>query len=204
MDIAIDHVLLGVPDLEAGMDRVERLLGTRPAPGGRHPDFGTHNALLSLSPACYLEVIAPDPELPTPDRGIGFGLDGLEEPRLVSWALRHPEVDAVAGRAGLGRVETGSRERGDGRTLRWRLTDPYAERMGGVIPFLIDWGETAHPAASAPPGGRLVDLRVEHPSPDEVRRVLAMLDCDDVTVRRGDAPRLVALIRTADATVELS
>lgn len=204
MDAVIDHLLYGAPELEAGMDEIERRLGARPAAGGRHPAYGTHNALISLGPTCYLEVIAPDPGLPAPARGIGFGLEGLTEPRLVSWALRHPEIDAAAERAGLGAVETGSRERDDGTVLRWRLTDPYAERTDGVVPFLIDWGETPHPAASAPDGGRLVGLDIEHPAPDEVRRALETLGCGDATVRRADLPRLVAAIRTANATVELS
>jgi hypothetical protein len=205
----IDHLLYGAPELEIGMDAVERLLGVRPVPGGRHPTYGTRNALLSLGPACYLEVIAPDPGLPTPDRGLGFGIEGITSPRLVTWAMRFREIETTAERAALGPVESGSRERDDGTVLRWRLTDPYAERMGGVIPFLIDWGETSHPAGAAPPGGRLIELRLEHPAPDEVRRALATLDCRDVTVRRGAAPRLVAVIGTAgagaaDATVELT
>lgn len=205
----IDHLLYGAPDLEIGMDAVERLLGPRPVPGGRHPAYGTRNALVSLGPACYLEVIAPDPGLPTPDRGLGFGIEGITSPRLVTWAMRSREIETAAERAGLGPVETGSRERADGTVLRWRLTDPYAERMGGVIPFLIDWGETPHPAEAAPRAGRLIELRIEHPAPEGVRRALATLGCRDVTVRRGAAPRLVAVVRaagagTAGATVELT
>jgi Glyoxalase-like domain len=54
---AIDHIVFGCSDLERGMDEIEQLLGIRPVPGGRHIQFGTHNALLSLGPATYLEVI---------------------------------------------------------------------------------------------------------------------------------------------------
>lgn len=142
-------------------------------------------------------MIAPDRGLPTPGRGVGFGLEGLVAPGLVSWALRHPEIDAVAERAGLGPVEDGSRERADGTTLRWRLTDPYAERMGGVVPFLIDWGDTPHPAASAPPGGRLLELRIEHPEPERVETVLAELG-RAVEVASGAVPRLVAVVQVAE------
>lgn len=204
-DGRIDHLLYGAPDLGEGMDRIERLLGTRPVPGGRHPSYGTRNAVLALGPACYLEVIAPDPGLPTPIRGIGFGLQGLSAARLVTWAVRHPAIEAAAGQAGLGPVQAGRRERADGTVLSWRMTDPYAERMGGVIPFLIDWGDAPHPATAAPPGGRLVDFRLEHPAPERVRDVLTGLGMEDpgVDVARGDEPRLVALIETAARTVEL-
>lgn len=185
------------------MDAVEDRLGARPAPGGRHPAYGTRNALLSLGTACYLEVIAPDPELPTPDRGIGFGVEGLREPRLLTWAIRHPAIETAARRAALGPLEAGRRERSDGTTVRWRLTDPYAERMGGVVPFLIDWGDTEHPASTAPSAGRLVGLRLAHPEPERARSRLAELGLE-IDVDRATAPRLVAEIRIGNRTVELT
>lgn len=206
VDAAIDHLLYGAPDLETGMHEIERRLGVRPAPGGRHPVYGTCNALLSLGPTCYLEVIAPDPELPTPDRGIGFGLDGLTEPRLVTWALRHPAIEAAAERSDLGAVEPGRRERADGTVLSWKLTDPYTERMGGVIPFLIDWGHTPHPASSAPSGGRLIGLRLEHPSPARVFDWLDHLRVDlaEVDVVGADQAGIAARIETPGGAVELT
>lgn len=201
-DHGIDHLLYGAPALAGGADRIGRLLGARPAPGGRHPSYGTRNALLALGPRCYLEVIAPDPGLPTPERGIGFGLQGLSAPRLVTWAMRHPAIETAAVAADLGPVEAGRRERADGTLLSWRMTDPYADRMGGVLPFLIDWGETPHPAASAPCAGRLLTLRVEHPTPEAAREALKRLG-SEVDVHRGGEPRLVAHVETPDGIVEL-
>ncbi|MFW6084826.1 MAG: VOC family protein [Gemmatimonadota bacterium] len=212
--VAIDHLLYGTPDLSEGIDRIERLLGVRPVPGGRHPQYGTRNALAAIGPSCYLEVMAPDPSLPAPERGVLFGLPELSEPRLVSWVLRRKAIDEVAAAAGLGPVSAGRRERDDGTVVSWRLSDPYADRFGGVVPFLIDWGETPHPANSAPPAGELVRLRLEHPAPDRVRSALRVLGVDvteapdgraDIDVTPGEAPRLAALIRLQEgaATVEL-
>jgi len=202
-DPAVDHLLYGAPALDEGMTRIERLLGARPARGGRHPSYGTCNALLSLGPTCYLEVIAPDPGLPAPARGIGFGLQGVTTPRLVTWALRHATIEAAAERAALGPVEAGRRERADGTVLAWRLSDPYEERMGGTIPFLIDWGDTPHPAAAAPSAGRLMELRIEHPAPLRVRSTLEELGIE-IEVARADVPRLVAIIEAAGRIVELA
>lgn len=201
----VDHLIRAVPDLEEGRDAIERLLGVRPAVGGRHPAYGTRNALLALGPATYLEVMAPDPELERPDRGRLFGLDAPCEARLVTWVLREEAIEGAATRArsrgvALGPVRSGSRERPDGTVLSWRLTDPYAMPLGGAVPFLIAWGDTPHPASAAPPGGELVGLVVEHPEPAAAREALAALD---VAVAVGEAarPGLVARIRTGSGEV---
>ena len=203
----IDHLVFGVHELGAGVDMMEEVLGARPVIGGRHPDFGTHNALLSLGPDVYLEVIAPDPDLPPPPRGLVFGMEGVEEARLVTWAARCESLDearAAAKREGvdLGSISTGSRRRPDGSVLSWGLTDPYAMPLGGAVPFLISWGDSPHPAGAAPPGGILEGLRIEHPRPEVVSAALAALGLD-VDVSPAETFGLVAAIRTEKGVVEL-
>lgn len=203
----VDHLVFGAPDLDRGIEEVERRLGVRPAVGGRHPQYGTRNALLALGRETYLEVMAPDPELPAPDRGRLFRLDGLERSQLVAWAVRREEIEETAARARdhgteLGPVQEGSREQPDGTSISWRLTDPYAVSARSVVPFLIAWGETPHPAGGAPDDGELVGLRAEHPEPDAVRQDLRALGVE-LRVEEGDRPRLVATIRTGRGLVDL-
>ena len=50
----VDHILLGIDDLDRGMEQFEKLTGVRPVYGGKHPR-GTHNALVSLGNGTYLE-----------------------------------------------------------------------------------------------------------------------------------------------------
>lgn len=200
----IDHLVIAAPQLETGMDVVERRLGVRPVPGGRHPAFGTHNALVALGPRTYLEVIAPDPGLDPPIRGRVFGVDGIREPRLVTWALADDAIDATAAAApDLGPVEAGRRERPDGTVLAWRLTDPYAMPLDGAVPFLISWGSTPHPAGSVPRAGSLCGFRIEHPDPDRVHRALAAIGVE-ATVRKAGAVRLVARIATPSGETDIS
>jgi Glyoxalase-like domain len=60
-----------------------------------------------------------------------------------------------------GEVVDGQRAEPTGKVLRWRLA--ISEMAGGLAPFLISWGETEHPARSAPRGLTLEAFRIEHP-----------------------------------------
>ena len=198
----IDHIVFACADLERGMDEIEQLLGIRPVPGGRHPQFGTHNALLSLGPATYLEVIARDPNLPLPEQGTLIDLSDEQESHLITWVLRTEDIVALASAAesaglAIGPVQSGGREQPDGSTLRWQLTDPYAMPMGGAIPFLISWGEAVHPASVVPQAGELLGLTIEHPDSNKVRESVSVLDVN-IAVVQADKFRLVACIETED------
>lgn len=207
----VDHLVYAAPDFAEAVNAVERLLGVRPAPGGHHPGWGTANALLALGPRVYLEVIGPDPDQPTPPRPRPFGIDRLTRGRLAGWAVKAPDFDArIHASAGRGyhpgRVFPGSRRLPDGTLLTWRLALPEDLQLSfdGLIPFLIDWqGTAAHPAVAAPQGGRLVDLRAEHPEPDQPRALLDALDVD-LAVTYGPAARLIAVIQRPTGRVELA
>jgi hypothetical protein len=203
----VDHLVYATPNLQAGVDRIERMLGVRAAPGGQHPGRGTRNALLSLGPSSYLEIIGPDPEQPTPREPRPFGIDDLEEPRLVTWAakaanLEQLAADARAGGVRLGEIIPGSRRTADGRLLSWRYTDPRAVVADRIVPFFIDWGRTPHPASTSPGGAALLALRAQHPDPAGVTKALRRLGLD-LPVDRGPRPALLATVTSPRGRVEL-
>jgi hypothetical protein len=82
-----DHLLLGVSDLDHGIDWFESRAGIRAIVGGVHPGRGTRNALVSLGGTHYLEIIAPDPAQTATNRQ--FHLSTLTEPRLINFAVMH-------------------------------------------------------------------------------------------------------------------
>ncbi|HEX6729565.1 MAG TPA: VOC family protein [Pyrinomonadaceae bacterium] len=203
----VDHIVYATPDLNRGIEEIEKLLGIRASAGGQHPGRGTRNALLALGPTTYLEIIAPDPEQPPPNQPRPFGLDQLKNSRLVAWFVSSHDLEGLrneAARKGvsLGEVRSGTRRRPDGVELSWQFTNPWAPVADGIVPFFIDWGESSHPAHTAAKGATLVSLRAEHPDVRGVRRTLRQLGLD-LPVKRGPSAAIIAIIEGPRGRVEL-
>jgi len=201
--VQIDHLVYAGPDLNEALDMATVTLGVDAVPGGQHLGLGTRNYLVNLDKGSYLEIIGPDPDQPEPDQPRPFGIDELRDPQLVGWAARTDDIDraVVAARendVGLGDPVSMQRETTDGELLSWRLTPPSA----GVIPFLIDWGETPHPAESLPAAAHLVGLRLETKERDEVKAAVKSLGLE-VDVRWGFEERLAATIDVEGSRVVL-
>lgn len=203
----IDHLVYATPDLAAGIERVERLLGVRAVPGGQHPGAGTRNALIGLGDETYLEIIGPDLDQPKPSRARRFGIDDLRAPRLVTWAAKATDLEGVLRNAkshgvDLGQVQSGSRRRPDGVLLSWRLTVSPALTSDGIVPFFIDWGKTVHPASNLPKDCAIVALRAEHPDANRIQAELSGVGLN-LRVDKAAAPALIATIKTPHGDVEL-
>jgi hypothetical protein len=202
---AVDHLVLAVPDLEAGIAHCESVLGVRASAGGRHPRWGTHNAILGLGPHVYLEIIAADPERERPESVTVFGLDRVTAPRLAAWAagdraLEKTRATAMARGIRPGAILDGMRQRPDGTRLSWLLTDPATVLADGLGPFFIDWQGGSHPAEGAPAAGRLQGLRAAHPDPESAGRTLAALGFE-MPIDRAEEVRLIATIRTNSRSI---
>lgn len=160
----IDHLMWGAPDLESGIEEIERLLDVRAMVGGAHPGLGTCNALLAFDDGAYLEIIAPDPALPEP---VSFGarLAGLEQGGLVTWVLGSDDLQSLAARLkakglGIQGPQGMSRVTPQGVGLNWSLLFAHNHSFGNLLPFFIDWQDSAHPAATSPVCGTLTNLTV--------------------------------------------
>jgi hypothetical protein len=204
----LDHLVYATPDLHATVERLASDIGVRAMAGGRHPAWGTMNALLALGSRMYLEIIGPDPDQPPSSAGRLFDLDKLARPCLLTWVARAENLQAtvaLAKTAGidLGEVETRSRQRPDGSVLHWDMTDPRKGREGGIVPYFINWGTTTHPAETAAKGCTLQALKAIHPEAERVRKVLLHLGLD-LQVEQGPDVGLAATIATPKGEYLLS
>jgi hypothetical protein len=176
VQVLIDHLAYAAPDLATAVADVEERFGVRAQAGGKHIGVGTHNALLALGPRTYLEIIAPDPEQPEPPMPRPLGLDSVTHARLVAWALACDDIDGMVAQARSRGYDPGE------------ISDGLAD---GLVPFLICWGGTEHPARSAPHGLILESLQIEHPNPPALAPLLTALAAD-IEVKPAAAPALVA------------
>lgn len=170
----LDHLILATPDLAGTVADFAERTGVTPAAGGVHAERGTRNFLVGLGGRSYLEILGE--------------IDGLAEPRTLTWAVSPPDLDAAVASARArgydpGAVRGMSRRRPDGTLLEWRLTDGGGAHPSGLVPFLIDWGASVHPTESGLPVTPLVSVSATAPDPDELRPLLAVLGTELALVK---------------------
>jgi hypothetical protein len=199
----IDHIAVTAASLEAGAEYVVRALGVRPQAGGEHQRMGTHNLVLRLGDFTYLEVIAPNPEAPRPQRPRWFALDNpnaVALPRLATWIVRTTNIQKalVALPEALGQIEPMSRG-----ALNWLITVPSdgSLPLGGVAPALIEWQVPAHPASRMQDVGcSLVRIELFYPEPKRLLALLGALGLQKPVhvseIAAAASPFLLAHIRT--------
>jgi len=196
----LDHILLGANDLDRGIDWMQERSGVRALFGGVHPGRGTRNALLSLGPRRYLEIIAPDPKQPSATSGNDMAnrLRAIQEPRLIGWAAHTNDLAGLVQKAAAAGIDMenprdGSRVRLDGKTLRWR-SFALKKDFDGVLPFFIEWDHSSiHPSEDAPSGCTLQHFFIECPVVENARSVAGKLGLE-VELNPGKAPVLSARI----------
>jgi len=199
----IDHLVVTAPSLAIGVEYVHDILGTMPQAGGTHPRMGTHNCLLRLGNALYLEVISIDPNSPKPNHPRWFNLDEVLDytsPRLVTWVVRITDIRATSARASvhLGNIQSMSRGQ-----FKWQITIPSDGSLpfDGVAPSLIEWGTQNHPASTLEDKGcTLLKLEGYHPKAKKISELLQSIgfeyDPSLFSILPSEGPSLAAEIQT--------
>lgn len=211
--LQLDHITVIAPTLSEGVSHVSACLDLDVPFGQRHGYMGTHNHLLQLGGAVYLEIVALDPDAARPNRSRWFGLDDQKSVRrdwddgrrLRGWVARVDGIDAVlAGReADFGRkvalppVDS---------SFDFAIPDDGSLPLDGAMPSLIDRrGKPRSMAMMADLGARLRSLVLEHPEPDMVSRLYRELAIDrPPDIEGGPMLRYRARIETAAGIKELT
>lgn len=169
--IHIDHVMVGVSNLERAVSDFEKATGVRPVFGGKHPS-GTQNALVSLGNGTYLELIAP----PSDAEPSQFSeLAKLDKPTPIGWAVSATDVQLLRERLSkngfpVTDLKAGSRLTPSGSTLQWETFQLKDEFPGA--PFFIIWGpQSPHPSSTSSTGCTLDRWTVGGPNPELLTRL---------------------------------
>jgi hypothetical protein len=198
----VDHILLGIDDLDRGVEQFEKLTGVRPVYGGKHPR-GTHNALVSLGNGTYLEILALQPNV-TPTKEYA-GLKKLNALTPIGWAVSSKDSAQLRSQltsAGLvvSEARPGSRTTPAGKELSWQtfeLEDAFEE-----APFFIVWSpQSAHPSTTSPTGCRLQQWRVAGPHLNKLEQLRTALDLR-VDVAEGPSTSLRLSLNCPKGAVE--
>lgn len=211
MATELDHIVVGTKDLDSGARWLEDMLGVPPIGGGEHTTMGTYNKLWSLGSGSYLELVAINPNAPTPSRPRWFGLDDPDiqdslasGPRLLNWAVRVDDIDQAVKDCpvNIGSIHTMSR--GD-FTWKVAIREDGALVHQGHIPLVIQW-QTPHPASTMQDQGlSLVRLKAHRSEKTGVVKALESIGAEDF-IKIGDGSvtaGFMAEISTDDGNISL-
>ena len=194
MNHKIDHFAVGAATLEQGMQAMRDTLGVTMAYGSKHDLMSTHNCVMQSGNESFFELIAIDPEAPTPARTRWFTLDNPDtqskiaaRPRSLCWVVNTDNLDAVVAASPVPLGEIVTFVRGD---RSWRLTVPEDGHLpeGGLLPAFIEWSPGPHPSTGQNDlGVRLNSINISHPEPATFSRILDALQVSHLaTVSEGD------------------
>ncbi len=186
MTTHLDHIVVAAKTIEAGVAYVNDKFGVEIPAGGQHEMMGTHNHVMSLGEGVYLEVIAINPEMDSPDSPRWFGLDDPfvraridQSPMLLTWALNTDRLESLVFKSlvPLGKIRDAQRD-----DLRWRVALSADGHLpaAGFIPLCIEWGMDFHPSERMQQlGCSLISLDLYHPASGWLADVLDAIGVQD-------------------------
>ena len=136
--LALDHVIIGVPDLDDAAALLLVRHGLISLPGGEHPAWGTRNRIVPLG-GCYLELVeVADPSV-AETSGFGRWIAAMALGDAPwGWVVRSSDLDATAARLGL-EVGAGQKIVRAGLELAAKMKPAEMPRRPAAAPFRRPW-----------------------------------------------------------------
>ena len=207
MITGLDHIVVLLGDIEAGVQAYQLLLGR--APSWRSERDGTETVLFTLD-NMSLELMAPNGPSETADRirgAIKSSGEGLASMcfGVGDIAKMHRRLDRVALKPDpVSDVE--SRDSGSGATLHWRRTRAATELTRGVRLFFLELGEP-RPRSAATAAAPILGLDHVVVSTEDPERAAALygarLGLDLALDRSHQAWGQLMFFRCGDLIVEV-
>ena len=142
----LDHIVFGARSLEEGTNFIEKKLDIKLSEVGYHDFMGTHNRVVKVDKGIYLEVIAIDPSLKSPNQNRWFNLDNpilqkkLEySPQMIGYVIETKDKEMLKHFCTPIKAARGN--------YKWNFAMPNLESNffnkelieNGIIPSLINW-----------------------------------------------------------------
>ncbi|MCE7002312.1 VOC family protein [Kibdelosporangium philippinense] len=162
----LDHVMLVVADIESAAASITAALGLPFSQPGRHPGWGTANAVLRFG-ADYLELITVTDRAEAATKPAGQRMIEILDAGggWLAFVLTTTDLNGTWERvraAGLSCAEpvSGKQIRSDGYVRRWRIAGHGEEFRTGSTPSLIEYGDPLPPGEDnrPRPSGPVVDV----------------------------------------------
>lgn len=204
----IDHFVYVTNNLERTKASFENKTGATIYYGGRHLDKGTHNAIFRIGERSYFEILAPDPERRSDIQLSWLGTQNVSYSRISRWCIA-PE-NYITGLNFMNSESKyhfhnipGRRKKLDGSHLQWNLGLCEREADVDVFPFLIDWGESEHPAISLKNECKIQSLEIHHKCPDKINKITKEFQIDAEIIKSEDV-KISILLKTPNGLIEIS
>ena len=211
----LDHIVVVANSLEEGKFFIRELMNVEIPAGGRHQMMGTHNCVMALGPSVYLEVIAIDPDMKSPQFPRWFGLDDPhvlnslhQGPRLLTWAVNTMDIDRLVRESKIPAGEIREAQRGD---LKWKvaLREDGGMPAAGFLPLCIQWQIDFHPAQRMIDfGWRMESLRLFHHRNEWLEFALdsigALGEVEVISIPEHCPPYMEALLKGPHGSVIIS
>jgi hypothetical protein len=142
----LDHIVFGARSLEEGTNFIEKKLDIKLSEVGYHDFMGTHNRVVKVDKDIYLEVIAIDPSLKSPNQNRWFNLDNpilqkkLEySPQMIGYVIETKDKEILKHFYTPIKASRGN--------YKWNFAMPNLESNffnkelieSGIIPSVINW-----------------------------------------------------------------